>query len=70
MPGRLATKLTWFSRPGTGILIPRDGIVHEWITSIDDTNIRMRVLNGIRIDLSTYIIYINVYIVLLLFFLI
>lgn len=39
--------MDWFNRPGVeSILIPNDGIVHEWITSIDDVRIRIGMLKG------------------------
>lgn len=40
-------------RPGiASTLIPKDGIVQEWITSIDVIIIRIVILNGIIIRLS------------------
>jgi len=53
-PGRLELKLIWFNRPGVAsIFTPKEGIVQEWITSADVTNIRIWVLNGTTIRLST-----------------
>lgn len=53
-PGRLENMNDWFKRPGVeSILIPREGIVHEWITSIDVVSIRIGVLKGITQRLST-----------------
>lgn len=41
-PGRFINNMAWLSRPGVeSILIPREGTVHEWITSIDDVRIRI-----------------------------
>lgn len=46
--------IVWFKRPGVeSILIPRDGIVHAWITSIDVVNKRIGKLNGRMHRLST-----------------
>lgn len=46
-PGRFINNIDWFSRPGVeSILIPSEGIVHEWITSIDEVKIRIGKLNG------------------------
>lgn len=46
-PGRFIYNIDWFKRPGVeSILIPREGIVHEWITSIDDVRTRIGMLNG------------------------
>lgn len=46
-PGRFINNIDWFKRPGVeSILIPRDGTVHEWITSIDEVRIRIGKLNG------------------------
>ena len=54
IPGRIIKINVWFIRPGTAsILIPKDGIVHEWITSFDVVNIRIGVLKGKIIRLST-----------------
>lgn len=42
IPGRYIIVVIWFNRPGVeSILIPRDGIVHEWITSVDEVKIRI-----------------------------
>lgn len=39
---RLIKKFNWFNRPGVAsTLIPNDGIVHEWRTSIAVTIIRI-----------------------------
>lgn len=41
-PGRYIYIKDWFNRPGVeSILIPKDGTVHEWITSIDVVKIRI-----------------------------
>lgn len=41
-PGRLINKYDWLSRPGVeSILIPREGTVQEWITSIEVVSIRI-----------------------------
>lgn len=54
IPVRLVNILTWFKRPGVAsILMFKEGIVHEWITSPDVTNNRICELNGIAIRLST-----------------
>lgn len=46
-PGRFIDNIDWFNRPGVeSILIPSEGIVHEWITSIDEVRIRIGKLNG------------------------
>lgn len=53
---RVEINLTWFKRPGVAsTLIPSDGIVHEWITSAAEINIRIFDINGITIRLSTSI---------------
>lgn len=53
-PGRLIIKVSWFNRPGNAsALIPILGIVQAWITSFDDTNDRICVLNGKITRLST-----------------
>lgn len=55
-PERLEINLIWFNRPGVAsILTPREGIVQEWITSVDVTKIRIWDLKGIIIRLSTSI---------------
>lgn len=47
-------KLIWFNRPGApSIFTPSAGIVQEWITSADVTNMRIWVSNGIITRLST-----------------
>lgn len=39
--------MDWFNRPGVeSILIPNDGTVHEWITSVDEVRIRIGKLKG------------------------
>lgn len=44
----------WFNRPGVAsILIPKEGIVHEWITSVDVIINRIWQLIGIGVELST-----------------
>lgn len=41
-PGRYIIVVIWFNRPGVeSILIPKDGTVHEWITSVDEVKIRI-----------------------------
>lgn len=46
-PGRFIFNRDWFKRPGVeSILIPNEGIVHEWITSIEEVRIRIGKLNG------------------------
>lgn len=53
-PGRLIKKLAWFNRPGTASAFThKEGIVHEWITSVAVIRIRIWVLNGKTIRLST-----------------
>lgn len=40
---RLIKKFNWFNRPGVAsVLIPKDGIVHEWITSAAVTKFRIK----------------------------
>lgn len=47
IPGRLIIIIIWEIRPGiASILIPKDGIVHEWITSSEETKIRIKHLIG------------------------
>lgn len=42
IPGRLIIVVIWLSRPGVeSILMPSDGTVQEWITSVDDVRIRI-----------------------------
>lgn len=54
IPGRRQYMLSWLSRPGiASTLIPREGIVHEWITSAADTKSRIWVLKGTTVRLST-----------------
>lgn len=41
-PGRYIYNKDWFNRPGVeSILIPKDGTVQEWITSMDVVKIRI-----------------------------
>lgn len=54
IPVWFGKNLVWFSRPGVAsIFTPIDGIVHEWITSVAVTIIRICDLNGITVRLST-----------------
>ena len=54
MPGRWEINLTWFSRPGiASAFTPKDGTVHECNTSADEINIRIWILYGIIVRLST-----------------
>lgn len=42
IPGRDIYKNVWFNRPGVeSILMPREGIVQAWITSIEVDKIRI-----------------------------
>lgn len=42
IPGRYINNIDWFNRPGVeSILIPIEGIVQAWITSIDVVIIRI-----------------------------
>lgn len=53
-PGRYIINMVWFNRPGVeSILIPKEGTVHEWITSIEVVRIRIGYLNGRVHRLST-----------------
>ena len=53
-PGRKAKIFIWLIRPGVASLFtPIDGIVQEWITSVEVVNIRIEILKGIIIRLST-----------------
>jgi len=53
-PGRFINNIVWFSRPGVeSILIPNEGTVHAWITSIDVVKIRIGKLKGKIHRLST-----------------
>jgi len=53
-PGRFINIIVWLRRPGVeSILIPREGIVHAWITSIDVVKIRIGILKGKIHRLST-----------------
>ena len=47
-------KFTWFSRPGTAsTLIAKLGIVQAWMTSLDETKLRIELLQGTTRRLST-----------------
>jgi hypothetical protein len=49
-PGRFTFRNSWFNRPGNAsILIPSDGMVQEWITSVEDKINRIDVLLGTTI---------------------
>lgn len=53
-PGRFIINIVWFRRPGVeSILIPKDGTVQAWMTSIDVVRIRIGKLNGRIHRLST-----------------
>lgn len=53
-PGRYIYKYIWFKRPGVeSILIPKEGTVHEWITSIEVVRTRIGKLKGKTQRLST-----------------
>lgn len=53
-PGRCMIIRDWFSRPGVeSILIPIEGTVHAWMTSIDVDSSRIGKLKGIMHRLST-----------------
>lgn len=53
IPGRLEEEKHWFNRPGiASIFKPKDGIVHEWITSVDEIRNLMFVFIGITKLLS------------------
>jgi len=53
-PGRFINNIVWFRRPGVeSILMPKEGIVHEWITSMEVVKIRIGKLNGRIQRLST-----------------
>lgn len=42
IPGRYINNIDWLRRPGVeSILIPKEGIVQAWITSIDEVIIRI-----------------------------
>lgn len=46
-PGRFINNIDWLSRPGVeSILIPKEGIVQEWITSIEEVRMRIGKLKG------------------------
>jgi len=54
MPARVMVRLDWFSRPGiASTLIPREGTVHEWITSDAVISRRISVCIGTTIRLFT-----------------
>lgn len=45
IPGRYINNDAWFNRPGIeSILIPREGMVQAWITSIEVVRIRIGIL--------------------------
>jgi len=53
-PGRFINNIVWFRRPGVeSILIPKEGTVHAWITSIEVVKIRIGKLKGKIHRLST-----------------
>jgi hypothetical protein len=53
-PGWFINKFNWFIRPGiASVLIPKVGIVHEWITSEAEIKFRIWVLKGRINRLST-----------------
>lgn len=53
-PGRFINNIVWFKRPGVeSILIPKEGTVHAWITSIEVVKRRIGKLNGKIHRLST-----------------
>ena len=53
-PGRWIINLSWFNRPGTAsAFTPKDGTVHEWSTSAEDTRTRTWVCVGRTVRLST-----------------
>lgn len=53
-PGRIIIKTHWFNRPGVeSILIPKEGIVQEWMTSTEEVRIRIGKLKGRTHRLST-----------------
>lgn len=42
IPGRFKYIIDWFRRPGVeSILIPKDGTVQAWITSVEDVIMRI-----------------------------
>lgn len=46
-PTRLDKRKIWFNRPGrASTFIPKDGMVHEWITSADETKPRINIFTG------------------------
>jgi len=53
--GWLIIKFIWFNRPGiASALIPRDGMVHEWITSAEVVITRIGSIHGIIILLLVF----------------
>jgi len=53
-PGRFMNSIVWLRRPGVeSILIPKEGTVHAWITSIEVVKIRIGRLKGKIHRLST-----------------
>lgn len=53
--GRLIINEIWFNRPGVAsAFTPKEGIVHEWITSFDVINIRVGVIGGTIILLDVF----------------
>lgn len=54
IPGRLVKKFTWLRRPGTAsAFTPKVGTVQEWRTSAAVIRVRIWVLVGITVRLST-----------------
>jgi len=46
-PIRLEKRKIWFRRPGrASTFLPIEGIVHEWITSAEVTNARVKLFTG------------------------
>jgi hypothetical protein len=55
MPVRFLSSDSWLIRPGeASALIPIDGIVHEWITSVEDTRTCDCSITGIDIVLEHF----------------
>jgi hypothetical protein len=55
-PGRSIINLSWLRRPGTAsTLIPNEGMVHEWRTSMAVISIRTCIFIGIITRLSVSI---------------
>lgn len=53
MDGKLIIDIIWFKRPGiASALIPNEGIVQEWITSLDDAIILIGVFVGRIMELE------------------